>query len=176
MDCADSDCATSAKCGETDCFDGVDNDGDGNTDCTDSECYAESACQIYSFEGTYTMDVTLSTGNASIDDCIGTLDITLATDGYNHAMLTGTGACTSSALGTIDLFVDGFAFQNSGTTSVLGGLVTHVNAANQTFYGSIATGNLVFDVATATNTIQVLWQTSIPQSGVLFPSTGIATY
>ena len=108
--CADSDCAGSTQCGETDCF-GIDNDGDGNTDCTDSECYADSACQIYSFDGTYAMDVTLSTGNASVDDCIGTLNVTLTTDGYNHADLVGTGMCTSTALGTIALSVDGFAFQ-----------------------------------------------------------------
>ena len=44
------------------------------------------------------MDVTLSTGNASVDDCIGTLNMTLTTDGYNHADLVGTGTCTSAAL------------------------------------------------------------------------------
>ena len=176
MDCFDSDCSTSTQCAETDCFDGLDNDGDGNTDCTDSECYADSACQIYGFDGTYAMDVTISTGNASVDDCIGTLSVTLTTDGYNHADMAGTGTCTSTALGTIALSMDGFAFQNSGTTSTFGGLITHVNGANETFYGNIVNGNLVFDVATATNTIQLTWQTSIPVTGVLLPGTGLATY
>jgi len=176
MDCADSDCTASTKCAETDCFDGVDNDGDGNTDCTDSECYVEAACQVYSFDGTYTMDVTLSDANASTDDCIGTLSVTATTDGYNHADISGTGSCTSTTLGTIDLSLDGFAFQNSGTTSTFGGLVTHVNSSNETFYGNIANGNLVFDPSTATNTIQLTWQTSLPITGVLLPTNGVATY
>ena len=82
--------------------------------------------------------------------------------------MVGTGTCTSTHLEPVALSIDGFAFQNSGTTSTFGGLITHVNATNETFYGNIVNGNLVFDVATATNTIQLTsWQTSIPITGVL---------
>jgi hypothetical protein len=154
----------------------VDNDGDGNTDCTDSECYSEAACQVYSFDGTYVLNVTISDANPSTDDCVGTLNMVLTTDGYNHADMTATGTCTSTVLGTIDLAIDGFAFQNSVTTSNIGGLVTHTNAQNELFYGNIASGNLVFDQATGTNTVQLTWQTSLPLNGTLLPSNGVATY
>ena len=43
-DCADSDCASEASCIETDCDDATDNDGDGATDCDDSDCTAEVFC------------------------------------------------------------------------------------------------------------------------------------
>jgi hypothetical protein len=43
-DCEDDDCAEDAVCIESDCADGVDNDGDGAMDCDDSDCLAYSAC------------------------------------------------------------------------------------------------------------------------------------
>ena len=166
----------STQCAETDCFDGLDNDGDGNTDCTDSECYRRAACQIYGFDGAYAMDVTISTGNASVDDCIGTLNITLTTDGYNHADMAGTGTCTSTALGSIALSIDGFAFQNSGTTSTFGGLITHVNASNETFYGNIVNGNLVFDALHSDQYDSTHLANVHPHYWCTSPGTGLATY
>ena len=41
-DCDDSDCAHLERC--QGCFDGIDNDGDGLADCADSSCAATEAC------------------------------------------------------------------------------------------------------------------------------------
>ncbi|MEO0602117.1 MAG: hypothetical protein AAF211_11820, partial [Myxococcota bacterium] len=44
VDCLDSDCASLAACSETDCADGIDNDQDGAADCFDDECALSTAC------------------------------------------------------------------------------------------------------------------------------------
>ncbi|MCB9760253.1 MAG: hypothetical protein H6739_10495 [Alphaproteobacteria bacterium] len=44
-DCDDSDCVADPACVETDCADGADNDGDGATDCDDSDCATAAECQ-----------------------------------------------------------------------------------------------------------------------------------
>ena len=108
------------------------------------------------------MDVTISTGNASVDDCIGTLNITLTTDGYSHADMAGTGTCTSTAWNhsTVHRWV---AFQNSGHNVYLWRFDHTCECSNETFYGNIVNGNLVFDVVQRP-IIQLTWQTSIPIS------------
>ena len=89
LDCDDPDCAGSAECGEADCFDGVDNDMDYYTDCQDSECYSEPTCIAFDFEGTHTLNLVMQDNGS--DWCTGTMDVTLTTNGYQHAQLTGTG-------------------------------------------------------------------------------------
>ena len=42
MDCEDGDCM--ASCSETDCSDGLDDEGDGYADCQDDECIGDAAC------------------------------------------------------------------------------------------------------------------------------------
>ena len=174
MDCADSDCAGATQCGEIDCADGIDNDADGNIDCTDSECYGDSTCQFYSFDGVYSMNVVLSDSNVSTDDCIGTISLTMTTDGYNHADVVGTGTCASTQLGIIALNFDGYSFQTNGVTANIGGLITHTNNSNENFYGNVQSGNLV--ETSSGITIQMAWQTSLPITGVLLPTNGVATY
>jgi hypothetical protein len=49
-DCDDSDCVDEGSCDETDCTDGVDDDGDGLLDCDDPDCMADSSCAAYSYE------------------------------------------------------------------------------------------------------------------------------
>lgn len=44
-DCDDLDCENSTSCKETECSDGVDNDGDGFTDCDDFDCEEDAACK-----------------------------------------------------------------------------------------------------------------------------------
>ena len=41
--------------------------------------------RFFSFDGSYAMNVVLSDSNASTDDCVGTMTVTMTTDGYNHA-------------------------------------------------------------------------------------------
>ena len=41
---ADPTCTASPFCAESDCGDGVDNDGDGDTDCCDSDCATDLSC------------------------------------------------------------------------------------------------------------------------------------
>ena len=43
-DCLDSDCTDSDDCVEHDCANGLDDDGDGSTDCLDSDCADGDAC------------------------------------------------------------------------------------------------------------------------------------
>ena len=176
MDCSDADCTGSAFCGETDCFDGVDNDGDGNSDCTDSECYAEASCQIFDFDGSYAMNVLLTDNSSVTDDCIGTLNLTITTDGYNHALVTGAGVCTSSILGSVSLDLAGEAFQVSSYNAVISGLVTHDMSNGDRFYGQVISGNLIYDAQTATSTIQILWNGQLPAGGTLFATSGEASY
>ena len=40
--------------------------------------------------------------------------------------------------------------------------MTHVNSSNETFYGNIQSANLVFDPATSITSIQMTWQTPLP--------------
>jgi hypothetical protein len=44
VDCDDSDCVGAAGCTGELCTDGIDNDGDGQVDCADSDCVGTSAC------------------------------------------------------------------------------------------------------------------------------------
>ena len=45
VDCLDIDCVEMTHCSEVEaCADGVDNDGDGATDCDDFECLINQAC------------------------------------------------------------------------------------------------------------------------------------
>jgi FG-GAP repeat len=44
-DCADSECAGFDVCVETDCSDGIDNDGDGLADCLDTDCQSTIDCR-----------------------------------------------------------------------------------------------------------------------------------
>jgi hypothetical protein len=45
-DCADRDCGTEPGCKETNCTDGTDNDGDGFADCDDWDCQGTAACPV----------------------------------------------------------------------------------------------------------------------------------
>ena len=49
IDCADSECATSFGCGEV-CDDGTDDDFDGNADCRDSECADTEYCRSFEWD------------------------------------------------------------------------------------------------------------------------------
>lgn len=44
IDCADSDCVGDPACVETDCDNGTDDDGDGAADCADSDCAGDPSC------------------------------------------------------------------------------------------------------------------------------------
>ena len=142
----------------------------------DSECYSEPTCQIFDFAGSYAMNVLLTDNSSVTDDCIGSLALTITTDGYNHAALSGTGSCTSSVLGTISLTLEGEAFQVSSFNASISGLVTHDMSNGDRFYGPIGAGNIIYDSATATSTIQILWNGQLPAGGTLFSTSGEASY
>ena len=66
IDCDDSDCASQQICNESDCTDGVDNEGDGLIDCDDPDCAADAAC----FESDCTDGIDNDTGAADgLIDC-----------------------------------------------------------------------------------------------------------
>ena len=66
MDCDDSDCASQQICNESDCTDGVDNEGDGLVDCDDPDCAADATC----FESDCTDGIDNDTGAADgLIDC-----------------------------------------------------------------------------------------------------------
>jgi hypothetical protein len=176
IDCLDSDCVGTLFCGESDCYDGIDNDGDGNTDCTDSECYSETSCQIFDFAGTYPMNLLLTDNSSVTDDCVGTLNLTLTTDGYNHAIVNGSGTCTSSVLGTITANVQGESFQVSTYNATINGLVVHTMSNGDRFNGTIVSGNIIYDSATLSTTLQIIWNGQLPAGGTLFSTSGEATY
>ena len=162
----------------TDCANGADDDGDGLIDCLDSECFSLATCLSFDFDGSYGMDLTLTDNNIVTDDCVGTLTLNLTEDGYEHASLVGSGSCTSTALGTISVDLNGYAIQVSSTQATLSGLITQELATGERFYSQIQTGTLLYDQSTNITTIEVLWQTQLPlvSTGGLLATSGELTY
>ena len=133
-------CAGSLECGEADCFDGVDNDVDYYTDCQDSECYSEPTCISFDFEGTHTLNLVMQDNGS--DWCTGTMDVTLTTNGYQHAQLTGTGTCTLTNGGVLSLSLGGDAVEVNPTTVNLYGRVVHISANGDVSYGFLSYSSL----------------------------------
>jgi hypothetical protein len=124
------------------------------------------------------MALVLTDTNIVTDDCIGIMTVSLIEDGYNHASMIGTGSCTSNALGTISVDLNGYAVQGSPTQASLAGLMTQELSSGEQFYAQIQTGTLLFDPSTTTTTVQILWQTQLPliSTGGLLATSGELAY
>ena len=166
-DCDDPDCSASPECAESDCFDSVDNDNDLYTDCLDSECFREPTCSTFTYDGTYTVNVVLEDNGSSW--CSGSMDVTLVTNGYNHAQVSGTGECFLSNGAVVSLSLGGDAFEVNPTTVDIYGRVVHMSANGDVSYGYLSSSSLNHDAQTSTTTVSLSWAVDMPVYGILLP-------
>ena len=170
-DCADPDCASAAECGELVCTDTVDDDSDGFPDCEDSECFVEPTCQQFGFGNTYTLAVSFEQLTGVW--CTGSMDMTLVTDGYNHAEVSGVGTCATQSGILVDFSLDGEAFELNSATVSFTGTVFHTMPNGDQAIGQISQGYLL---SYQSDTIELEWSVELPYVGALIPLTGRALY
>ncbi|MEK6840104.1 MAG: hypothetical protein AABX72_04115, partial [Nanoarchaeota archaeon] len=87
-DCNDPDCVTDPACVVEICTNGIDDDGDGFTDCSDPDCFIDPTCQVAG---------SLEICDNGIDDDSDTLvDCTDILDCCGNSVCFGTPSCTAA--------------------------------------------------------------------------------
>jgi hypothetical protein len=102
------------------------------------------------------------------------MEVTLTTNGYEHAQVTGSGTCTLNNGGVISLSLGGDAFETNPTNVDLYGRVVHISSNGDVSYGYLSNSNLSYNSTTGTSSVSLDWTVPMPIYGILLPLDAIA--
>ena len=83
--------------------------------------------------------------------------------------LIANGSCTTATNATVNLSIDGEAFEINPSTADLYGRVVHLNGSGDVAYSSLSGSTLSYDSTTGVSSLSLGWMVDMPVYGILLP-------